>query len=145
MTTIACVETWAISFDLPRPIRVGGFVVSRRDYTVVRVTTVDGAFGVAYALTRGAPVDLLVADLLAPVALGHEASDIPGIMDRCSRAIVALGREGLLQRALALLDIALLDLGTRAGRSTLPALGGCRENPRRRPAHRGLPQRRRGL
>jgi L-alanine-DL-glutamate epimerase-like enolase superfamily enzyme len=92
--------------------------VSKRDYTILRVAISDGTEGQAYALTRGAPIDLIIADLLAPILLNEDAEPIPRLTERCSRALVALGSQGLVQRAVSLIDIALWD--RRARKENVP-------------------------
>jgi L-alanine-DL-glutamate epimerase-like enolase superfamily enzyme len=82
---------------------------------------------VAYALTRGAPIDLVVNDVLAPLIVGEDALDIPRLMERCSRVMVPLGNFGLIQRGLSLLDIALWDIKAKlAGLPLWRLLGGSR-------------------
>jgi L-alanine-DL-glutamate epimerase-like enolase superfamily enzyme len=78
----------------------------------------DGTEAQAYALTRGAPVDLIIADLLASVLLNEHAESVSALTERCSRALVALGSQGLVQRAVSLIDIAMWD--RRARKENVP-------------------------
>lgn len=126
-SVIARVEAWAMSFSLASPLQFGDLTIDRRDYVVARLTTRDGAQGVAYGLSRGAPIDLVVTELLGPLLLGQDALDMPALLERCRRAMTPLGLAGLVQRGLSLVDIALWDI--KARRAQLPLwrlLGGYR-------------------
>jgi L-alanine-DL-glutamate epimerase-like enolase superfamily enzyme len=126
-SSITAIEAWALSFALPHPLRLGDMYIDRRHYALVRITTAGGAEGLAYGLTRGAPVDLVVAELLAPLLIGEDALDIPRLVERCSRATVPLGTFGLVLRGLSLLDIALWDIKAKlAGMPLWRLLGGAR-------------------
>ena len=112
-SSITRVEAWATSFPLAVPLQFGDLRVDRRHYVVTQLTTRDGVQGVAYGLSRGAPVDLVVTDLLGPLLLQQDALNIPGILERCRKAMVPLGLSGLVQRGLSLVDIALWDIKAR--------------------------------
>ena len=123
--TLARVEAWACHFPVPRPFALGSGRVSRREYAVARLTADDGTQGVAYSLSRNAPLDVIFADMLAPMVLGAEALDAAAVAERCARGLLAAGTEGVVQRALSLLDVALWDLkGRAAGQPVWRLLGG---------------------
>lgn len=123
--TIARVEAWACVYALPRPFTLGGLRIARREYAVARVTADDGTQGVAYALSRNAPLDLVLTDLIAPRVLGGDALDPAAALERCERGLVAVGIEGIVRRALSLLDVCLWDLrGQAAGEPVWRLLGG---------------------
>jgi L-alanine-DL-glutamate epimerase-like enolase superfamily enzyme len=99
-------------------------VIAEREYAAVQVETDDGLVGKAYCLTRNAPVAACVARLVAPVVHGREP-DPERLWDDCSRATVAVGRTGLVVRALGLVDTALWDIAAQAeGRPLWRSLGG---------------------
>jgi L-alanine-DL-glutamate epimerase-like enolase superfamily enzyme len=126
-SAIARVEAWATSYPLASPLQFGDLRIDRRHYVVARIATKDGVEGVAYGLSRGAPIDLVVTDLLGPLLLGQDALDIPRIVERCRQAMVPLGLAGLVQRGLSLVDIALWDIKARSARLPLwRLLGGYR-------------------
>jgi len=110
---IAAVEAWLCSVPLSAPLVLGDVRITARDYVVARVTTGDGATGCAFGLARGAPLDLLVADVLGPGLVGAPAS-VAAVNDRIDRALVILSREGLGQRAASLVDLCAWDLAGRA-------------------------------
>src|SRR5262249_12350219 len=91
---------------LPAELRLGPMVVTEREYAAVEVETDDGLVGKAYCLTRNAPVAACVERLVAPVVVGREADPGPR-WEECSRGTVAIGRTGLVVRAIGLVDIAL--------------------------------------
>ena len=122
--TIARAEAWACVYPLPKPFSLGAMHITRREYAVVRLTADDGTQGVAYSLSRNAPLDLIVADMLAPRVLGH-CADPAAAAERCERGLLAAGTEGIVRRALSLLDVALWDLaGRAAGQPVWRLLGG---------------------
>jgi L-alanine-DL-glutamate epimerase-like enolase superfamily enzyme len=126
-STIERAEAWTCRFELPAPVTLGDYVIRQREFVVVRIRTRGGAEGVAYALSRGAPVDLVVTDCLGPVIVGLDALDIPYVSEQCARAMITLGTSGIALRAYSLVDIALWDI--KAKLADLPVwrlLGGYR-------------------
>jgi L-alanine-DL-glutamate epimerase-like enolase superfamily enzyme len=126
-TTIERVETWYLRVPLPTPVVLGSIVIRQRDFVVVRVLTAGGVEGTAYSLTRGAPLDTVITDLLAPVVVGRDALDTTRRHEELSRAMVSLGPVGIVGRGISLLDICLWDVkGRLAGLPVHRLLGGYR-------------------
>ncbi|MFF0400159.1 mandelate racemase/muconate lactonizing enzyme family protein [Streptomyces sp. NPDC005248] len=124
-TRIARVEVWKCVVPLPAPFTLGATVVAQRDYAVVRLVTEDGTDGAAYGLSRGAPIDVIVAELLAPHLLGQDATDPAALASTLAARLPQHGSEGLVQRALSLIDIAAWDIkGKVAGEPVWQLLGG---------------------
>lgn len=124
-TTIERIETWYLRVPLETPITLGEMVIAHRDFVLVRVGTAGGAEGVAYSLTRGAPLDLVLADVVAPRLLGRDALDPAARREELVRGLVMLGAVGLVGRALSLVDICLWDIKARlAGLPVWRLLGG---------------------
>ncbi len=122
---LARVEAWACVYPVPRPFTLGSVHIARREYVVARLTADDGTEGVAYSLSRNAPLDLILTDMLAPKVLGEDALDPAAAAERCARGLLAAGTEGIVGRALSLLDVALWDLrGRAAGQPVWRLLGG---------------------
>ena len=111
------VRVGTTSIPLPEPLRIGPMLIRAREYAAVEVETEDGRVGSAYCLTRDAPVAACVERLVAPVVRAREA-DPERLWEDCARATVAIGRSGLVVRALGLVDVALWDLA--AQRSGIP-------------------------
>ena len=121
---IRAVRVGTATLPLPAPLRLGPMEVTEREYAAVEVETEDGLVGKAYCLTRNAPVAACVERLVAPVVTGREA-DPERLWEDCSRATVAIGRTGLVVRAIGLVDIALWDIASQsAGMPLWRHLGG---------------------
>ena len=110
---IARIETWMARFDLEHPLQLGHMRITRRDYVVLRITTSDGVTGIAYCLSRNAPVDIAIADLIAPVLLGRPSGDIAGAAAAVRTATAVVGWGGILARAASLVDVALWDIAAK--------------------------------
>lgn len=118
------VRVGTTSIPLPEPLRIGPMLIRAREYAAVEVETEDGLVGSAYCLTREAPVAACVERLITPVVRGREA-DPERAWEDCTRATVAIGRSGLVVRALGLVDVALWDLAAqRSGTALWRHLGG---------------------
>jgi L-alanine-DL-glutamate epimerase-like enolase superfamily enzyme len=129
LSVIDRVEAWHCRIPLETTIVLGDVVITDRDFVIVRVRTSDGLEGAAYSLTRGAPVDLAVTDLLGPLLMGRDALDIPRRLDELTRGVVALGPVGVVGRAISLLDVCLWDIkGKAAGMPVWRLLGGFRDS-----------------
>lgn len=118
MTSIARIETATAVLPLPAPLQLGAMTVTRREYTAVRATADDGTQGVAYCLSREAPMAEIVDRLVAPHASGADADDPAAAWERMLRGSAIVGRVGLVRRAIGLVDIALWDI--TAQRSGMP-------------------------
>ncbi len=110
---VSAIRVGTATLPLPAPLRLGPMEVTAREYAAVEVETEDGLVGKAYCLTRNAPVAACVERLVAPVVTGREA-DPERRWEDCSRATVAIGRTGLVVRAIGLVDIALWDVAAQA-------------------------------
>jgi len=121
---IAQVVATERTLPLPRPLELGAMRIAMRHYTMVTVRCADGIDGLAYAQTRQAPVAEVIDRLLAPVLVGRTAADIAARFDEMWRSTVAVGRGGLVGRAISLVDAALWDAaGRRDGRPVYELLG----------------------
>ena len=99
------------------------------DFCLVRVETDTGliGWGEAFAYTCRDAVAAAVRDMVAPLALGHDAGDIGGLHARIQKQLHIFGRFGITAFALSGLDIALWDLAGKAADLPLHRLiGGAR-------------------
>jgi len=116
---------------------------SALEIVLVRVETDDGltGWGESFGYFCSSAVAAAVRDMVAPVAVGQDASD-PAALNRILQQRLHLhGRYGLTIFAVSGLDIALWDLaGKRSGTSLTDLLGGnCRSATRGRvPAYASL-------
>lgn len=127
---IATVETATAVLPLPAPLHLGAMTVTRREYSAVQVTDADGIRGVAYCLSREAPMAEIVDRLVAPHARGADADDPATTWERMLRGTAIVGRVGLVRRAIGLVDIALWDVAARRAGVPLWRMLGTGDAPR---------------
>ncbi len=130
MAKIARIHTATAVLPLPAPLQLGAMTVTRREYTAVRVIADDGTQGVAYCLSREAPMAEIVERLVATHALGQDADDPAAAWERMLRGSAIVGRVGLVRRAIGLVDIALWDIAARRAGQPLWRLLGTGGAPR---------------
>ncbi|HEU4703691.1 MAG TPA: enolase C-terminal domain-like protein [Conexibacter sp.] len=129
--TITAVETWACSLPLPHPLSFRTFVVRSREYAVLRIRTARGLVADTVALSRRSPIDVAIADVLAPALVGRDAGEVEERMVELAGATRALDEHGVIGRACSLVESCLWDLRAQAaGQPLWQALGGApRELP----------------
>jgi len=99
------------------------------EFCLVRVDTDAGltGWGEAFSYSCRRPVAAAVKDMIAPLAVGHDAADIAGLHATIQKRLHIFGRFGIAAFALSGLDIALWDLaGKAAGKPLYDLLGGAR-------------------
>lgn len=119
------VEVWACRVPLAVPLNFGAFTVQDRHYVAVRIRTADGLMADVIGHSRGSPVDVAIADLLAPRLIGADPWNIRERRADFLSATAAMEHDGVLGRAWSLLELALQGLAAQA--CQLPvwqALGG---------------------
>ena len=130
MTSVARIDTATAVLALPAPLQLGAMTVTRREYSAVRVTADDGTAGVAYCLSREAPMAEIVERLVAPHVVGLDADDPAAAWERMLRGSAIVGRVGLVRRAIGLVDIALWDVAARRAGVPLWTMLGTGDAPR---------------
>jgi L-alanine-DL-glutamate epimerase-like enolase superfamily enzyme len=101
------------------------------DFCLIRVETNHGVvgWGEAFSYSCRSAVAAAVRDMIAPLALGHEAADIDGLHASIQKQLHIFGRFGITAFALSGLDIALWDIAARtAGVPLHRLLGGARRS-----------------
>lgn len=108
------------------PMILGGRPRTTLDTLLVRVETDGGlvGWGDAFGVTVWPVTREAIEQLVAPLCIGMDALDRPGLMQRLERSLYHFGRSGPLQYALSGLDIALWDLQGKAERKPVHALIG---------------------
>lgn len=96
----------------------------------VRLQTQAGheGLGFSYTLRTGGAALYELAREIAPLLIGAEADDIPGIWQTLSWALASIGQSGLAMHAIAPFDIALWDIRARRAQRPLSALLGARRD-----------------
>ena len=130
MTTIARIDTATAVLPLPAPLQLGAMTVTRREYSAVQATDADGTTGIAYCLSREAPMAEIVERLVAGHAAGADADDPAATWERMLRGSAIVGRVGLVRRAIGLVNIALWDIAARRAGVPLWSLLGTGDAPR---------------
>ena len=94
------------------------------DTVLVRVETDTGivGWGDAFAYNCRRAVQAAVEDMVAPIALGHDAADIEGLRYKAQQGLHLFGRYGITMFALSGLDIALWDIAGKVAGKPLHAL-----------------------
>jgi L-alanine-DL-glutamate epimerase-like enolase superfamily enzyme len=108
------IEAFACYIPLESPLHLGTYTVEAREYTVVKIYVADGLTGAAVGLSRKAPVDLAVLDLLAPALIGTNAFQLAGCQVALNTATAGMEPFGIIGRARSLMDIAIHDLRAKA-------------------------------
>ncbi|MCV0335931.1 mandelate racemase/muconate lactonizing enzyme family protein [Microbacterium sp.] len=130
MSAIARIDTATAVLPLPAPLHLGAMTVTRREYSAVQATADAGTTGVAYCLSREAPMAEIVDRLVAVHAMGADADDPAATWERMLRGSAIVGRVGLVRRAIGLVDIALWDIAARRAGVPLWTLLGTGDAPR---------------
>jgi D-galactarolactone cycloisomerase len=111
----------AIPLEIPfthggKPFGWGGQVWTRLSILLVRVETESGlvGYGEAFSYTCRRAVQAALEEMIAPLAMGADATDIVALNQRIQQALHLQGRYGLTLFALSGLDIALWDIAGKA-------------------------------
>jgi len=130
---IAQVTARAVAIPLGRSTRMSTRTLSERHFLLVEVSDTDGATGIGYSYAGTVGGRLLadaVTDVLAPVVLGGDAEDLPGLWRHMYQESLLIGRRGAILRAISAVDIALWDLrAKRCGEPLARLLGGTTARP----------------
>jgi L-alanine-DL-glutamate epimerase-like enolase superfamily enzyme len=127
MDRIARVDVWQARFLIDRPMQLGAIMVRERDFVAVRVLTDDGIHGSVYSLSRGLPVDVVIADTLAPALIGREFADARTL----ATSMGAIEPNDTVRRARGLIDLCLWDIQAKAaGVPIAECLGAAQGRPK---------------
>jgi L-alanine-DL-glutamate epimerase-like enolase superfamily enzyme len=127
--TIDRIETWSCTVPLDHPIDFGSFTVEHRHHCLLRISTSDGLRSDVIGQSRGAPIDVALNDLLAPLLIGLSAARSLEIRNAVASTLTTLDREGVINRAWSLMEIGLHDLQAQAANLPLWALLGGEARP----------------
>lgn len=117
MGIIKSVEVCLARVPLAKSVTFSTRAVQSREYCLVRVTTVDGHFGLGYSYAVNTSGRILVAaveEVFAPRLVGQESLRVEGLWRELYQEALLIGRAGAVMRALSAVDIALWDLNARS-------------------------------
>jgi len=122
------VKAFTILIPMEKPIYMGGYQVSAREYAVVEIESDTGAKGYGFTFTRGGDVAGAVVRHLKPLLMGEDPTATERLWQSMYWNTRYIGRKGLLMRAISAVDIALWDLkGKLCGMPLYRMLGGNRD------------------
>jgi D-galactarolactone cycloisomerase len=124
----------------PKPVMGIGTALATMDALYIRVDTDEGITGWGEAFGFAAcPVTMAaVTRVVAPIATGRDASNIPALMDDLHRKVKNMGRNGPVGFALSGLDIALWDIAGKAAGQPIHRMLGSAGNKTRIPTYASL-------
>jgi L-alanine-DL-glutamate epimerase-like enolase superfamily enzyme len=122
---ISAVEVMTIQAELPAPVVFGQWIMTFREFALVRVTSGTGMRGYAYTLTRDGSVAEQIRKTIAAIYVGTAVGDQERTYTVAWRRSLASHAAGIGLRALSIVDLACWDLAARsADRSIADLLGG---------------------
>jgi D-galactarolactone cycloisomerase len=126
----------AIPLSIPYTYGASGYTLGAQraqmlDFCLVRVETDTGltGWGEAFAYSSRTAVTAAVRDMVAPLAVGQDCTDIAALTLRLQQSLHIFGRYGITMHALSGLDIALWDIAGQAAGKPLHALIGGTPRP----------------
>lgn len=131
-STITSVEVYELDIPFDDGSRGYGAPSGRWnqfDSIIVRVTTADGisGWGECFAYGCRAAVAEAFRTMVAPLVVGQDAADVPGLMRHVQQKLHLFGRYGIAMFAISGVDIALWDRKARFAGVPLGALLGGRK------------------
>lgn len=121
------IESWACALPLGQVLTIGPFKIRQRSHLAVRVHTSCGLQAECVTQTRGSPLDVMVADVIAPRLIGRDARDIEACRSQLKQDLVAMEFDGAVGRAWSALEICLHDLRAQAANLPLWKLFGAHQ------------------
>ena len=126
---ISDIRTYLLSVPFVDPPKTGFLALEKIDLLVVEVETASGIVGTGHLhpLAGGMrTLDMCIHEMLKPLLIGQEASDVEALWQKMWQATFIQGRMGITVMAMSALDIALWDAVGRAENKPLWRLWGGR-------------------
>ena len=126
------IRTHLLSVPFADPPKTGFLTLEAIDLLVVEIETASGVVGTGHLhpLASGMrTLEACIHEMLKPVLLGEDASDVEALWDKMWRATFIHGRMGITVMAMSALDIALWDAVGRNTGKPLWQLWGGRPDP----------------
>jgi D-arabinonate dehydratase len=128
---IVKIEPILLSYTPKRPPRDGLSGISSRDVFLVRIETDEGLTGIGEGFALGSlkSTAMILEEIIQPLLLGADPTDIEGLWQRMYRTTMRVGRRGIVLAAISAVDIALWDLlGKKAGLPVYKLMGGVKDS-----------------
>ena len=106
---VSSIRSARVRHHLTTPIQYGNWVMTHRDFVLVRVDIGGTLSGFAYGLTRDGPVSEIVQATVGPAYLRQAARDPKTLFEQALWTNHAVHAAGIGMRALSLVDIATWD------------------------------------
>jgi len=114
---ISGVKTHIVSAAMPKPWRIGNYVLERAYATIVEVATDEGIIGLGECIGRMGPgvTRSVIDEILAPVIIGENPMEIEGLWGRMFGLMRFRGHtRGFFLEAISGIDMALWDISGKA-------------------------------
>ena len=122
---ISDISCATIQATLPAPVVFGDWIMTTREFVVVRVVTSTGHEGWAFTLTRDGSVAEQIRKTIAKFYIGQTVSERERLYRVASRRSLASHSAGIGLRALSIVDLAVWDVAAKiADVSIANLLGG---------------------
>ena len=122
---ISDISCATIQATLPAPVVFGDWIMTTREFVVVRVVTSTGHEGWAFTLTRDGSVAEQIRKTIAKFYIGQSVSERERLYRVASRRSLASHSAGIGLRALSIVDLAVWDVAAKiADVSIANLLGG---------------------
>lgn len=128
---ITNIESILLSYTPKRPPRDGLSGISTRDVFLVKITTDEGIQGIGEGFALGSlrSTAIIVEEILKPLLIGADPTNIEGLWHKMYRTSFRVGRRGIVLAAISAIDIALWDiLGKKANLPVYKLLGGAKNS-----------------
>lgn len=128
---ITQVEPIMLAYLPKNPPRDGLSGITTRDVLLVQIHTDEGMIGIGEGFALGSlkSTATIVEEILSPLLLGADPTDIEGLWQKMYRTSFRVGRRGIVLAAISAIDIALWDLlGKKANLPVYKLLGGVKNS-----------------
>jgi len=124
---ISEVSARRVTVTLPRPVKLGEYLIKARGYCVTTVRLEDGSVGHAFGLDRGGPVAECVNTLIAPAYKEIFSGDPVAAWDVLYRRASSPLSSGAALRGFSLVDLAAHEAVAKSAGKSVAQLFGKRE------------------
>jgi D-galactarolactone cycloisomerase len=111
---ITGIRAYTLQAELEHPFAFSQWRFTRRETTLVEVSTGEGISGWGEAYGPSAPIAAAIDQFFAPFVIGRDPRDTESLWDFLYARSIDYGQKGTLLAAISALDIAFWDLKARA-------------------------------